>query len=1129
MIPKAIHQFYPRFTCGGGITNGMLFIRSLLREAGIESHIYSAEVPPSLADDIRPLDAFVDNADQVLLIHHGSGNAHEDWLASLLARRLMVFHNITPGHFFDPDDPIQPQLQEGWRQLKRWNSWLDGVIADSRVNLQILLDHHYDPRKCRVIPLLVDLNKWRHLKTVPPARPIADEFRLLFVGRLVPHKNQHGLIETLWHLRRMIDCPVSLTLVGSGDAIQEQALRQAVSHHQLADAVTLTGRVSDGELAAIYAQADLYVSLSRHEGFGMPLIEAMAHQLPVVAFNAPNSSIADTVGRAGLLLDSDDPMGCAAAIATTIRQPGLRRRLVIEGNKHLNHFGPRGLADALFAFLADLGMDLYPNPQPDPSLPCLDTRIEGPWDSSYSLAIVNRELGQALSAAGCRVGFHATEGGGDFIPGADAIKDYPAAAKLAQAVASPHETTSVLRLMYPMRLTGMGGINHVASCYGWEESVLPSGTIRQLNYHAHLVTTMSKWVAKTLIDNGVVTPVVTNGIGADHILRVLPNHKGLPDLGNGLRFLHVSSGFPRKGIDVLLNAYGDAFSGDDQVALVIKTFPNPHQDVQGQLQSWRDRHPNPPKVTVMDGDIAPGTLRALYESCHVLVAPSRGEGFGLPLAEAMVLNIPVITTAGGGQMDFCSARTAWLIDYDFLPAQTHMTVNDSLWHEPRREHLSALMTAFYEAHTAGCWESFVGERVTAARNTILTHFTWQLAAERTLRAIRSLDRLPAVAPTPRRGCVTTWNARCGVAAYSHLLLEPALSDCWILANQNAVITGEDDERVRRCWMSGQEDDLQGLLQQIVELELDQVFIQFNFSLFRIDSLGRLLDELSQRGIQIFLTLHSSADVWWDRDFKTLRRIQSQLANCTRLLVHSVTDLNRLKGMGLVNNATLFPHGVMTAVNSLLPLPPEQRSLTEKTVIASYGFLLPNKGLPELIEAFAALSEGGDNLHLLLVNSLYPITQSDEEKARCVALLEQWNLTGKSTLITDYLTDEESLMWLQTSSVIVFPYQRSNESSSAAVRWGLATGKPVLCTPLAIFDDVADVVDFTPGTRPDQIAAGISRALGTSALQQQHKRRLRQAWLDDHNWVRLSRRLDGLSKGSAQEARLSRALTALADE
>ncbi|MDY0069354.1 MAG: glycosyltransferase [Porticoccaceae bacterium] len=1128
MIPKAIHQFYPRFNCGGGITNGMLFIRKLLRNAGIESHIYSAEIPPSLAHDIQPLAAYVDSPDQVLLIHHGSGNAHEEWLENLRARRLMVFHNITPGHFFDPNDPIQLQLQEGWRQLQRWNGWLDGVIADSPVNLQILLDHQYAPLRCRVIPLLVDLDKWRQLKTIPPARPVADEFRLLFVGRLVPHKNQQGLIETLYHLRRMIDCPVSLTLVGAGDVLQEQALLQAVKHLHLADAVTLTGRVSDRELAVIYGQADLYVSLSLHEGFGMPLIEAMAHQLPVVAYNAPNSNIANTIGRAGVLLNSADPVHCAAAIAAVIRQPRLRRRLVIEGNHHLNRFGAKNLAKALFTFLADLGMALSPNEQTELDLTHLDARIEGPWDSSYSLAMVNRELAQALSAAGCGIGLHATEGGGDYIPSVDVANRYPAAAKLAEAAARPHQASSVLRLMYPMRLTAMGGVNHVASCYGWEESALPAATVRQFNYHAHLITTMSTWVARTLIDNGVTTPVVATGIGVDHLLDVQPDQDSLPDLGDGLRFLHISSGFPRKGIDVLLNAYGDAFTGDDQVALVIKTFPNPHQNVIGQLELWRNRHSNPPRVTVIEGDITPGAVRALYERCDVLVAPSRGEGFGLPLAEAMVLNTPVITTGGGGQMDFCSATTAWLIDFDFLPAQTHMAMSDSLWHEPRRDHLSEIMTAFYQAHKEGRWQSFVGERVSAAHKAILSNFTWRRAAERTLRAIQCLDNLPAAPPNPRRGCVTTWNTRCGIAAYSHLLLETALSDCWILANQNAVIIGEDDERVRRCWISGQDDDLQGLLQQIVELKLDQVFIQFNFSLFQINSLGRLLDGLTQRGIQTFLTLHSSADVWWDKDFKTLRQIQPQLAKCTRLLVHGVTDLNRLKGMGLVDNTTLFPHGVMPARKPSLSLTPNHQPFAGKTVIASYGFLLPNKGLPELIEAFAALSDGKEGLHLLLVNSLYPITQSDEEKARCIALLEQWNLTEKSTLITDYLSDEESLRWLQTSSVIVFPYQRSNESSSAAVRWGLATGKPVLCTPLPIFDDVADVVEFTPGTRPDQIAAGISRVLGTPELQQQHKQSQRQTWLDNHNWARLSRRLDGLSKGAAQHALVLGALTAFAE-
>ncbi|KJS09228.1 MAG: hypothetical protein VR73_03075 [Gammaproteobacteria bacterium BRH_c0] len=1124
MTPKAIHQICPRCTLGGGITNGMLFVRRLLREAGIESNIYAADIPPSLAHEIRLLSDYVDDENQVLLIHHGIGNHHETWLPTAAARKLMVFHNITPAGFFDQDDPILPQLELGWQQLQRWKGWLDGVIADSQANLKALLEHDYDPSRCRVIPLLVDLDKWRRLKSIPPARPLQDEFRLLFVGRLVPHKNQLGLIETLHHLEKMSDCQVTLTLVGSGDAAYERLLRDDIERYQLVDRVTLTGKITDAELATAYTQADLYVSLSRHEGFGMPLIEAMAHGLPVMAFNAPHSNIADTIGRAGLLLDRDDPVACAAAIAAVIRQPRLRRQLAIEGNRHLDNFKSAQLAEDLFSFLADLNIHPLRQRQPALALPALDFRVEGPWDSTYSLAIVNRELALTLAADGYQVGLHPTEGGGDYTPDREATARYPNAAPLAKATLAPHDVTTVLRLMYPMRLTAMGGVNHVACNYGWEESVMPPATVRQFNYHAHLVTTMSDWVSKTLIDNGITSPVVTCGIGADQILRHQPDYADQPDLGQGLRFLHISSGFPRKGIDSLLDAYGAIFCGDDKVSLVIKTFANPHQNVEQQLQQWRGHHNNPPTVVVIEQDISAGAIRALLESCHVLVAPSRGEGFGLPLAEAMLLNIPVITTAGGGQTDFCSDQTAWLIDYDFFPAQSHMSLSGSVWHEPHRDQLSALLKAFYGAHRQERWDEFVQQRVSAAREMIQSRFTWQHVADRTRRAIQVLDLLPPTLSTPRRGCVTTWNTRCGIAGYSQLLLHPALEDCWILASESSAITGEDSDRVRRCWTSGQHDDLEQLFEQIVQLELEQVLIQFNFSLFRLDALANLLEQLHQRQIQTFITLHSSADVWWDRDFMTLRRIQPQLAACTRLLVHTLTDLNRLKNMGLVANTTLFPHGVMPALASKLPAQQAQPDLADKTVIASYGFLLPNKGLPELIQAFAALAQSDDNLHLLLVNSLYPITASDEEKARCDALIDQLGIGEHLTMITAYLEDEESLAWLQKADVIVFPYQRSNESSSAAVRWGLATGRPVLCTPLAIFDDVAAVVDFTPGIRADQIAAGISRVLNTSTRLQSQKRAQQRAWLADHNWRQLSRRLDCMSKATLQNAKILQAMS-----
>jgi glycosyltransferase involved in cell wall biosynthesis len=249
-----------------------------------------------------------------------------------------------------------------------------------------------------------------------------------------------------------------------------------------------------------------------------------------------------------------------------------------------------------------------------------------------------------------------------------------------------------------------------------------------------------------------------------------------------------------------------------------------------------------------------------------------------------------------------------------------------------------------------------------------------------------------------------------------------------------------------------------------------------------------------------VVFHSTADVQHGEQLKSLRDMQESLAGCARLMVHSVGDLNRLKDFGLRDNLLMFPHGVIDTPPPAPGLRQQAANLSGKTVIASYGFLLPHKGMPELIEAFALLAKKDPKMHLLLVNAEYPVPVSAELAETCRQRIAQPDLEGRVTLITDYLTDEESLAWLGIADAIVFPYQHTQESSSAAVRWGLSTGRPVFCTPLAIFEDVAEAVTFLPGTDSVSMADGLYKNLqhGSTALQAN--------WLRNHGWTTVSARL-----------------------
>jgi len=167
--------------------------------------------------------------------------------------------------------------------------------------------------------------------------------------------------------------------------------------------------------------------------------------------------------------------------------------------------------------------------------------------------------------------------------------------------------------------------------------------------------------------------------------------------------------------------------------------------------------------------------------------------------------------------------------------------------------------------------------------------------------------------------------------------------------------------------------------------------------------------------------------------------------------------------------------------------------------------LPDKGLPTLIEAFSQLCSTRDEVHLLMVNALYPVPESQDEAARCQELAKRLGVAERVTMITDYLPEARANGLLQAADVIVYPYRSSQESSSAAVRFGLASGRPVACTPLPVFADVARTVHSLPGTSAAEIAAGLRVLLSDGERLASHHA-LQQRWLADHSWPTLSRRL-----------------------
>jgi glycosyltransferase involved in cell wall biosynthesis len=309
---------------------------------GIESEIF--------AEDVQGVDvgarhftnhrADSGGRDGELLVYQSAiGSVTADYLRSLPQRLVVNYHNITPASWFAGWNARQQHgLQWGRAQLRQLAGRAELGLSDSRFNEAELVEAGY--RRTAVAPVLVDLEALAGAGGEDEAavsRARGAGLEILFVGRITPNKAQHDLIKALAVYRRLYDPHARLRLVGGVAAPRYQtALEGFVAALGLAGAVTLTGAVPAGVLAAHYRAADVFVCLSEHEGFCVPLLEAMHHGLPVIAYAA--AAVPETLAGAGVVLTDKSPATVAAAIHTVVSDPALRDALVAAGRTRLQDF-----------------------------------------------------------------------------------------------------------------------------------------------------------------------------------------------------------------------------------------------------------------------------------------------------------------------------------------------------------------------------------------------------------------------------------------------------------------------------------------------------------------------------------------------------------------------------------------------------------------------------------------------------------------------------------------------------------------------------------------------------------------------------------------------------------------------
>jgi glycosyltransferase involved in cell wall biosynthesis len=540
---------------------------------------------------------------------------------------------------------------------------------------------------------------------------------------------------------------------------------------------------------------------------------------------------------------------------------------------------------------------------------------------------------------------------------------------------------------------------------------------------------------------------------------------------------------------------------------------------------------------VFAGHVVDADLLPLYNLCDLFVFPSLAEGFGLPVLEAMSCGIPTVcsnTTSlpevigmEAATFDPSSPRSIAttieraLVDLDFQRAlRAHGLERAKLfsWDESARRAIEAFEerydTSSSEPHT------MVATDGDQALEPLLDRFKAIPEIERVpVAGLRDFSRCLAVnglevrnadaidrgeKSSTRVGWISTWNKRCGVASYSRFLIDHWPSPVTVFGQYADWTTQADESNVIRCWDSGGNDDLELLGRYVLQEGLDVVIIQFNYGFFNFAALNRLIDQSVDAGLKVFVTFHSTQDTLVP--LKNLAELTGSLKRCAGLIAHTLRDTVALAKAGLRDKMMLLPQGVID-----LALPQERsRPINQPKTIATYGFALPNKGLRQMVEAVALIrSRATAPVRLLMVNAEYPDPQSRVTVEELRAVISEGGMGEFVTLVNDYLSDTKSIALLQQADLVVFAYQDTGESSSAAVRMGLASGTPVAVTPLHIFDDVRACTFTLPGLAAEDLAHGITRALQELEVPTPSAKAAREnaeLWRRAHSFSKMSKEL-----------------------
>ena len=352
-----INQWVPAAHRGDAIGDHAVHIRNLLRDLGHQSDLYALTADDALTCDVLPFDDPTAGNGDLTIFHYALPSPMTEAFGRLGGGRVLHYHNVTPAHFFAPYDPGLFRLASLARQeLATLAGRVDLALGVSDYNRRELESLGFAPTG--VFPIAVDPHRLARRPPRPALdRLLDDDFvNFLFVGRIAPNKRIEDHLKLAEHYKRYVDAFYRFIFVGREDAVPRyyDTIRALMVQLDLpTERFVFTGPVSEDDLACYYRHAAVYISMSEHEGFCVPLLEAMAADVPVLAYAA--TAVPETLGGAGVQFAPKDMEYAAELLGALAFDDHLRRDVIAGQRKRLADFGPQRTARDLAALIAYRG------------------------------------------------------------------------------------------------------------------------------------------------------------------------------------------------------------------------------------------------------------------------------------------------------------------------------------------------------------------------------------------------------------------------------------------------------------------------------------------------------------------------------------------------------------------------------------------------------------------------------------------------------------------------------------------------------------------------------------------------------------------------------------------------------